>query len=104
MKYTIIELEKRRLEWSKRIFTEATAISSLRKCEEEIEEIEKDIENGVRNPEEYADALMCLFDSAGRQENPISVEEIFEAFEKKLIINENRNWIKNDNNTYSHVK
>jgi hypothetical protein len=100
----IIELENRRLKWSKITFKEATSISSLRKCESEIKEIESDIENKVRRPEEYADALMCLFDSAGRQENPITVEEIFEAFEKKLTINENRKWTKNSDNSYSHVK
>ncbi len=80
------------------------AISSLRKLEEEIEEIEVDIVEGHRAPDEYADALMCLFDSAGRQQVPIYPAEIFEAFEKKLKINKNRTWKKNPDNTYSHIK
>jgi len=103
------ELEKRRLEWSKKIFTEATAISSLRKLEDEIKEVEEMIvdypfghSKDEKLHEEYADCLMCLFDSAGRL--GITPETIFKAFEKKLIINENRNWVKNKNNTYSHVK
>ncbi len=98
----IIELERQRLEWSLSNFPEATAISSLRKLESEIEEIEVDIIEGHKNPIEYADALMCLFDSAGR--NGISVEEIFKAFETKLEINKNRQWVKNPDNTYSHLK
>lgn len=98
----LIELEKERLEWSLKTFTEATAISSLRKLEEEIEEIEKDINAGVKNAEEYADALMCLFDSAGR--HGISPEEIVWAFASKLQKNKRREWIKNPDNTYSHVK
>ena len=63
----IVKLEAERLEWSKKIFVKATAISSLDKLREEIDEIEADIIAGVRNPIEYADALMCLFDSGGRQ-------------------------------------
>lgn len=100
----IIELEKERMEWSLKNFPEATAISSLRKLESEIEEIEVDIIERHREPKEYADALMCLFDSAGRQEIPIYPEEIFKAFAEKLEINKNRTWVKNADNTYSHKK
>jgi hypothetical protein len=99
---TLEELENERLQWSLKTFPEATAISSLRKLEEEIKEIESDINSGKKVPEEYADALMCLFDSAGR--HGISVNEIICAFALKLIINKNREWIKNPDNTYSHVK
>jgi len=99
---SIIELEAERLEWSMEIFTDATAVSSLDKLRDEVDEIESDIKAGVREPMEYADALMCLFDSAGRQ--GILPAEIFDAFEKKLAINKARNWKKNDNNTYSHTK
>lgn len=61
-----------------------------------------DITAGIKRPEEYADALMCLFDSAGRQ--GILPENIFRAFAKKLKVNKARKWIKNPDNTYSHVK
>lgn len=98
----IVELEKERLKWSLETFTEATAISSLRKLESEIEEIETDINNGIKEPEEYADALMCLFDSAGRQ--GIGVEQIISAFAEKLEKNKKRVWKKNPDNSYSHVK
>lgn len=100
----IVQLENERMAWSRKVFPEATAISSLRKLEEEIKEIEKDINEGKRLPEEYADALMCLFDSAGRQPIPILPQEIIEAFSVKLEKNKNRDWVKNADNTYSHVK
>jgi hypothetical protein len=98
----LIELEKERLEWSLKTFPEATPIASLRKLESEIQEIEDDIKNGFQVPEEYADALMCLFDSAGR--HGISVEEIIKAFAVKLDINKARKWKKNPDNSYSHIK
>lgn len=102
MKMTIQELEKDRMEWALATFPEATAISSLRKLESEIKEIEHNIENGIKDPMEYADAVMCLFDSAGR--NGISVDEIIDAFEQKNVINKSRKWKKNDDNSYSHIK
>lgn len=102
MNLNIEELERQRMEWSLVTFKDATAISSLRKLEEEIKEIEADIVDGKKRPEEYADALMCLFDSAGR--HGISVQEIFQAYAIKFYTNKNRTWIKNPDNTYSHVK
>lgn len=98
----LIDLEADRLAWSLATFTDATAISSLRKLESEIKEIEYDIENGIKRPEEYADALMCLFDSAGRQ--GITVKQIINAFAVKLEKNKKRKWVKNPDNSYSHVK
>ncbi|MCA6372247.1 MAG: DUF550 domain-containing protein [Cytophagales bacterium] len=98
---TIIKLEKERMAWSLETFPESTALSSLKKLKTEVDEIEYDIQNRERRSEEYADALMCLFDSAGRQ--GISAEEIVEAFEKKLKVNKARTWKKNPDNSYSHV-
>lgn len=100
----IFELEQERFKWSFETFPDSTALSSLKKLASEIKEIESDIVLGVRNPIEYADALMCLFDSAARQKEPISPWEIFEAFAQKLEINKGRTWIKNDDNSYSHQK
>lgn len=104
MNTDIIKLEKERLEWSLKNFPDATKASSLKKLREEIDEVEvcllfPDVSDIT---EEYADCLMCLFDSAGRA--GILPEQIFEAFAKKLEINKNRKWKKNPNNTYSHVK
>lgn len=101
--HSIIELEKKRMEWSREVFTEATAESALLKCEEEIREIRADIEaEGHSVPEEYADVIMCLFDSAGRHK--INAEEIMEAYAMKIEKNINRKWKKNPDNTYSHIK
>lgn len=104
MKKNIIDLENERLDWSLKNFPEATAFSSLQKLKGEIEEVEKELEKPTSESivEEYADCLMCLFDSAGRAH--ISPDEIFEAFAKKLQKNKNRVWVKNPDNTYSHVK
>src|SRR5689334_6659330 len=98
----ILKIEEERFAWSKKTFIEATAISSLRKLEQEIIEIENDLAIGTPEAEEYADALMCLFDSAGR--SGITAEEIFIAYEKKFEINKSRTWKKNPDNSYSHVK
>lgn len=101
-KNDLVLLEKERLEWSLETFPEATALSSILKLEEEAREIKSDIENGIREPIEYADALMCIFDSAARQ--GISCEEVIEAFAEKLKINKARIWKKNSDNSYSHIK
>lgn len=99
---TILEAECLRWEWSQKTFTQATSISSLIKCKEEIKEIESDILANIKEPLEYADAIMCLFDSAAR--NGISKEQIEQAYIEKVIINLNRKWVKNQDNTYSHIK
>ncbi len=101
----IIELEAERFKWSMKNFPFATDISSLDKLIEEADECKKAIRDNEDLESlklEYADCLMCLFDSAGRY--GVSVEEIFEAFEKKLKINKKRKWKKNPDNTYSHIK
>jgi len=95
-------LEARRFVWSQHTFPEATAQSSLEKLKSEIKEIEQDLINNKPDPLEYADALMCLFDSAGRA--GVSVEQIFSAFADKLAINQKRTWKKNPDNSYSHIK
>ncbi len=97
-----IELEKQRLAWSFKTFPEATPLSSLLKLESEIEEIKEDIILDQNRPEEYADALMCLMDSAGRR--GIKVEEILTAYAHKFEVNKKRVWKKNPDNSYSHVK
>lgn len=98
----LADIERARLKWSLETFTEATPVSSLRKCEAEIQEIEFNIFKGIKDAEEYADALMCLMDSAGRE--GITVEEIFEAYRLKFEKNKLRKWVKNSDNGYSHVK
>lgn len=99
---SFISMESLRMAWSHQTFPEATALSALTKLKEEIQEIEDNLNNGVRDPEEYADAIMMLFDSAGR--DGISARQIRDAFEIKFHKNINREWKHNGNGTYSHVK
>ncbi len=84
-------------------FKKASALSSLKKLSEEIQEVAHEIQHGHENlVEEYADCFMCLFDSAARMKiTPIQIKE---AFARKLKINKSRTWIKNPDDTYSHVK
>lgn len=98
----IDDLENERLKWSMEVFTEATPQSSLEKLKEEIKEIEANIAIGNKDPEEYADATMCLWDSAGR--DGITIYQIFKAFGHKLNVNKGRKWKKNPDNSYSHIK
>lgn len=104
--YNIEKLEAERMAWALETFPEATAYSSLQKLKEEIKEVEEDLHRpnpkGVQTLFEYADCLMCLFDSAGRA--GFKPNQIFEAFALKLKKNKSRTWVKNSNNTYSHVK
>lgn len=99
---SLVKLERSRFNWSLKTFPKATKESSLRKLEEEIREIRKDLKKGIANPLEYADALMCLLDSAGRA--GLDAKTILIAFQHKLQINKKRTWKKNPDNTYSHVE
>ncbi len=99
---TFIILESDRMKWSRETFTEATGLSSLLKAQDEIKEIMADLENGHCRSEEYVDAIMCLFDSAGRRN--ITPMEILFGYKTKTEVNKSREWIKNPDNTYSHKK
>ena len=92
------------MKWSLETFTEATALSSIAKLKEEVLEIESDVSNNIRTPEEFADALMALFDVAGRLTVPITVIEILNAFSLKLEVNISSEWIKQPDNTYKRIK
>lgn len=100
--HSLIEIENERLAWSLKTFPKATVLGSLKKLRSEIDEIEYDVQNGERRPEEYADALMCLFDAAGR--NGITIEQIIEAYRKKFVVNKDRIWRDNGDGSYSHEK
>lgn len=102
---TLEQLEEERFAWSLETFPEATKFSSMVKMQGEAQEVMLELVYGSTEgnlTEEYADCLMCLFDSAGRA--GISVAMLRDAFEKKLAKNKARTWKKNPDNTYSHVK
>lgn len=98
----LVKAERERMKWSFETFIEANQFSSLLKCREEIEEIENDMRRNIRRPEEFADAIMCILDAAGRI--GISSEEVITSYIKKVKIKIHREWKKNENNTYSHKK
>lgn len=93
-------------EWmteSPKMFTEATAVSSLEKAFDEMKELNMAMSHGDGPEviaEEYADVLACIFNSAALR--GFTAGEIIEAFDKKMEINYKRTWIKQDNNTYQH--
>lgn len=97
----ILKLEEIRFPWSLKTFPEATPQSSLNKARAEIQEIQENLNVGIRDPEEYADVIMCLFDSA--QRDGISAAEIMQSYELKIAKNKRRTWKKNPDNSYSHV-
>jgi hypothetical protein len=101
-KFDIVKMENARFKWALEVFPRATAISSLRKLEEEIKEIEADLHAGTPKAEEYADAMMCLFDSSGRA--GISAVEVMRAYQQKFEKNKSREWVMNEDFTYSHIK
>ncbi|WP_153799054.1 dATP/dGTP pyrophosphohydrolase domain-containing protein [Foetidibacter luteolus] len=97
-----LTLERKRMKWSRATFPESTALSSLSKAKGELDEIQDNILAGTKDPTEYADAIMCLFDSAAR--DGIPAEEVIKAYANKLNINKARKWVINSDNSYSHLK
>lgn len=94
------------LEFSIPTFPEADQASSLIKFSDEFEELIEAIHAKPANRsavvEEYVDCLMCLIDSAFRANiNPLELKEVFKL---KTQVNKKRRWIKNPDNTYSHLK
>lgn len=92
-------------EFALKSFPNATATSSLFKLQEEKLELSLCLQKEMYTTDlafEYADCLMCIFDSANRA--GISVSELIGAFYEKLEINKSRKWIENPDKTYSHEK
>lgn len=97
-------------EWTGKMFTEATAVTSIYKLQAEIVELIEALEQGrfdsdgdrAQLLDEYADCFMCLMDSAMRRR--VSALDILAALRIKLTKNKGRTWVKNPDNTYSHVK
>jgi phosphoribosyl-ATP pyrophosphohydrolase len=98
-------LEHERMAWSWKTFPDGTARGALEKCREELMEVEVLLVHGSHDKDElateYADALMCLMDSAQRA--GLSVDEILNAYAKKHEINKTRTWKSNGSGNYSHV-
>ena len=97
------------IEFSLPTFANATSFSSLDKLAIEVIEVKCAMDNDVFGhldaghlAEEYADCIMCLFDSAARA--GVGVESINAALCRKLVLNKSRKWVENADKTYSHIK
>lgn len=101
---TFEQLFEEHIKFTSDTFPDATPLSALYHLRKEIGEVIDELAD--YNPDtraiEYADCLGCLLDSAARA--GVSPADLMAAFEKKLAINKARTWVKNADNTYSHVK
>ena len=111
MKKTLEELFAEHQDFAKGKFPESTYDSSLRGLEREIKEVEAArmdyyVIDGSENRKllglEYVDCFMYLLDSMNRV--GFKADELSELFEAKLKINKEREWKKNKDGSYSHVK
>ncbi len=92
-------------EFSMKAFPEATAISTLSKLTEEVQEVMIEIAfqgNDGNLLTEYADCFLCLVDSIRR--SGFTCEELIMEMYRKTQKNKTRSWIKNPDNTYSHTE
>lgn len=99
---SLIEMEKHRFEWSSKTFPAATSKSALSHLKSEVLEIESNLNNGIKDVTEYADALMLIMDAAGR--DGFTALDVLNAFRDKHEVNKQRNWIKNEDGSYYHTK
>ena len=83
------------------IFKESTPESSLKGLEREIKEIRQEPDRHKKGIE-YIDSLFYWVDSFNRE--GYSFDEMKLFMKEKLSINKNREWNKNSDNSYSHVK
>jgi|GEM_PF-1558512 len=92
------------IKFTSETFPEATPLSAIKHLRKEIDEVIDELAdyNPVTRAVEYADCLGCLLDSAARA--GVTPLDLLDAFDKKLAINKSRTWVKNEDNTYSHVK
>ncbi len=107
---TLDILFQKHVEFTAKKFPESTYESSLIGLQREIKEVmlarnDYYVIDGQENRKklglEYVDCFMYLVDSFKRAGFLIS--ELPVLFEEKSLINDNREWIKNEDNSYSHI-
>ena len=95
---------KKVVEWQKKTFPNATALSKVAHLQEEVEELSDDLLTD--NPDrrlEYADCILLIFGSAAS--DGMTYEDICNALDEKMKINKARKWGKPDKNgVVNHVK
>lgn len=112
-------LMQQHAEWAKETFPESTPLSSILGAKREIKELLAELgyielPNGKlaevmdhqidmeKLATEYVDVIKYFFDSMAR--SGVTIDVFRATFEKKLAINKKRTWVKNADNSYSHVK
>ena len=90
----IEQLTNRITAWADRVFPQRTQQSALLKMYEEIGELVKN----PKNPDEYADICIMLFDLA--RMNGVNVAQ---AIEHKMFVNEHRTWRETETGTMQHL-
>lgn len=92
-------------QWADATFPKCTSNGALLHAHREIDEIIQDIADAAGKDQmaiEYADALLCIMDSARRE--GFTVEDIVTAGFYKLGKNKARKWKDNGDGSYSHIK
>ncbi len=111
MEYSLEELFKEHQAFAKSKFPESTWDSSLKGLMREIMEVQEAkldyyVIDGSENTNklglEYADCFAYLIDSMARA--GFEIGELNHFFKQKLDINKERDWKKNKDGSYSHVK
>lgn len=102
---SVLQVMHAHLDFSLNTFKRATSLSALTHLIKEVGEVVHEINvNGSqeKKAEEYADCLGCVLDSAARE--GITPLELIRAFAAKIEVNKLREWSKNTDGTYSHIK
>jgi hypothetical protein len=92
-------------DWQRKTFPDGTALSQLRHLSDEVNECYAEVALGNREKAkvEFADCFILLFGSASRF--GLGYEEILDAIDDKMLINEARTWNKPDGNgVVKHVE
>ncbi len=98
---TLEEVIQRHLVFTRRTFVKSTWESSLIGLRREINEVLEETDPDKKLIE-YVDCFQYLVDSLSRA--GYTIDDMKKGFAKKIDINEEREWILNDDNSYSHVK
>jgi len=76
--------------WQDKTFTKATSISCFNHLSEEIEELGKDLRDGIFSPHEIADCFLLLFGVCNKE--GMKYEDVVNAIDEKMKINLDRKW------------
>jgi hypothetical protein len=91
--------------WSLKTFDVPNEITSLLKAKDELIELVialSHTDDSKKHLFEYVDVIMCILHSAAKK--GYTIQQITDAFREKASINFNREWVQNENGTYSHKK